>query len=313
MNTLLLIDGNAIIHRAFHAIPDFKNKSGLHTNALHGFFAILYKATIDFKPTHLVICFDTPKATFRAKLLASYQAQRPSAPYELKMQFAMIREALDAAGLTRLEKDGFEADDVIGTIAARYKSKGFKILILTGDKDIMQLIDKNVFVITPQHKISEVTVYDKEEVVKKLGIPPSQIPDYKAIVGDPSDNYFGAKGIGPKTAVRLLTEYGTVENIYKNLDNIKEERIRRLLLENKANVVLSKRLATILLDVKVENNIDKTKFLGFNEKLKDTFDKFEIRTLKARIFNEQAREVKHEKKVEKMKKPEAPSDQIDLF
>ena len=319
MQTLLLIDGNAIFHRAYYALPDFKTRSGLHTNAVYGFFAMLHKAISDFKPTHVVIAFDTPKPTFRVKLLPAYQAQRPSAPAEFAMQFPMVREAIDAAGIIRIEKDGFEADDVIGTLSVQYKKEDFKVIILTGDRDIMQLVDKNVFVVTPQKGLSSITIYDKEEVVKKMGLTPDKIPDLKGLMGDPSDNYTGAVGVGPKTAIKLIQEFDSVENLYKNFAKIPEGRLKQILEEHKKNVLLSKKLATIICDVPVESVIDKATFHGFNPKLGDVFDKFEIRSLKARLLKNQPTSREESKASlnrpteKKEKKKEDSTDQIDMF
>src|SRR3989338_1028939 len=149
MKTLLLIDGNAIVHRAYYAIPaTFRTSSGNPTNAVYGFLTMLYKTITDFHPDYIIICFDTPKPTFRKKLFEKYQAQRAKLSDELAAQFPHIKEMLDKAGITRIEKEGYEADDLIGTLVKKYKHD-YEILVLTGDKDIMQLVDKNVFVISP--------------------------------------------------------------------------------------------------------------------------------------------------------------------
>src|SRR3989338_6753699 len=150
MNTLLLIDGNAIMHRAFHALPPFKTKDGIPTNVIYGFFSMLHKSIADFHPNFIVVCFDTPKPTFRNKLSKEYQAQRPKISDDFITQIPLVKEALDKAGVTHLEKDGFEADDLIGTITQKFKDNGIKVLILSGDRDIQQLVAKNVYVITPK-------------------------------------------------------------------------------------------------------------------------------------------------------------------
>src|SRR3989344_8772184 len=181
MNTLLLIDGNAIMHRAFHALPPFKTKNGLPTNIIYGFFSMLHKAVSDFKPTHIVVSFDTPLPTFRNKLFKAYQAQRPKISDDFITQIPYLKEALSKAGIIHLEKDGFEADDIIGTIADKFKTNGIKVLILSGDRDIQQLVDSNVFVITPKLGLSELKMYDNSEVKKKFGLNPNQIPDLKAL------------------------------------------------------------------------------------------------------------------------------------
>src|SRR3989344_4258976 len=150
MDTLLLIDGNAIMHRAFHALPPFKTKDGIPTNVIYGFFSMLHKSIADFHPNFIVVCFDTPKPTFRNKLFKDYQAQRPKISDDFITQIPLVKQALDKSEITHLEKDGFEADDIIGTIANKFKTNGIRVLILSGDRDIQQLVDQNVFVVTPK-------------------------------------------------------------------------------------------------------------------------------------------------------------------
>lgn len=305
MDTLLLIDGNAIMHRAYHALPPFKTKNGIPTNVVYGFFSMLHKGIIDFKPTHIVVCFDTPKPTFRNKIFKEYQAQRPKIADDFIVQIPLLKEALDKAGIVHLEKDGFEADDLIGTIAHKFKSNGIKVLILSGDRDIQQLIDKNVYVITPKLGLSDLKIYDIAEVQKKMGLNPEKIPDLKALMGDSSDNYSGAKGIGPKTAARLLQQYGSIDHIYSHLDQI-EEKIRKILQNYKQNVILSHKLATIDTQVKINFEIEKTKFEKFNPDLKSFLEKLEISSLTKRIFPVKKPDLKQSKK-------SAAKNQLDLF
>src|SRR3972149_8344265 len=175
MDTLLLIDGNAIMHRAFHALPPFKTSTGIPTNVIYGFFSMLHKSVTDFNPNFIVVCFDTPKPTFRNKLFKEYQAQRPKISADFITQIPLVKEALGKAGITHLEKDGFEADDLIGTIAQKFKDNGIKVLILSGDRDIQQLVDKNIFVITPKLGLSNIKMYDTAEVLKTFGLNPEKI------------------------------------------------------------------------------------------------------------------------------------------
>jgi DNA polymerase-1 len=296
MKTLLLIDGNAIMHRAYHALPPFKTKSGVPTNAIFGFFSILNKVIKDFQPNYLAICFDTPVPTFRKKIFKDYQAQRPKVEDDLAIQFKITKEALDKGGIFHLEKEGYEADDVIGTIVEKYKKEAdLKILILSGDRDILQLVDKNVFVITPQIGFSKSKIYDEEEVLKKFAIKPNQITDYKALVGDASDNYSGAKGVGPKTAAKLINQFKSIENIYKNLDLI-DERIKKILMANKDNIFLSLKLAKIVTDVPIEIALEKMAFNGFKEELKNFLLQYEIKAITERIFNNNSSSFKKEQK-----------------
>src|SRR3990167_3992646 len=305
MKTLLLIDGNAIMHRAYHALPPFKSADGTPTNVVYGYLSMLNKVTVDFKPDYLISCFDTPKETFRNKLFKKYQSQRPKIDDDFIIQIPLVKRALDTAGINRIEKDGYEADDLIGTITRIFETNKFRVVILTGDKDIFQLITENVFVAAPQLGLANIKIFDKSEVEKKLDVSPNQIVEYKALVGDPSDNYPGASGIGPKTASKLIHQFATVDNIYKNVDEIESEKIRQILKEERDNVYLSKKLATIMTDVKIDLNIEKLKFKGFNKKLIHFLTQYQMGTLTKRIFSE--------KVIEKKEEPKKTVDQIGLF
>lgn len=312
METLLLIDGNAIMHRAYHAIPPFKTVNGVSTNMIYGFLSMLYKCITDFKPQYIAVCFDTPKPTFRNQLYSEYQSQRPKAENDFIIQVPLVLEMLEKAGIAKFAKEGFEADDVIGTLASRYASNKLQVLILTGDKDIMQLVNHYVFVISPQTGLSSVTLYDENKVITKLGIKPSLIPDLKALMGDPSDNYPGAKGIGPKTAVKLLTQFGDVTNMLQNINEIKEERIKKLIQENINNITLSHELATIRRDVPLEVDLQSLRFVEFKQELYNFLKGLQINSLRERIFNKvDIPEAKPKKNEEKKKN--SNEDQIDLF
>lgn len=306
MQTLLLIDGNAIMHRAYHALPPFKSADGTPTNVVYGYLSMLYKVVGDFKPDYLISCFDTPKATFRNKLYKNYQIQRPKIENEFIVQIPLVKQALDAAGIERMEKDGFEADDLIGTITRIFETNHFRIVILTGDKDIFQLITDNVFVAAPQLGLANIKIFDKAEVENKLDVSPKQIVEYKALVGDPSDNYPGASGIGPKTAAKLIHQFGTVDNIYKNLEKIESEKVRDILKKEKDSVDISKKLAAIMTDVDIDLDIEKLKFKNFKKDLIDFLTKYQMNTLIKRIFSEKVIVKKEESKKDK-------TDQIGLF
>lgn len=296
------------MHRAYFALPPFLSKKGIPTNAIYGFFGMLHRALTDFAPTNVIIAFDTPKPTFRKKLLKEYQSHRPELKADFIQQIPIIQELIDAAGITRIEKEGFEADDVIGTVTKRCNENNIRVFILTGDRDILQLVTDNVFVITPLVGLSKIAVYNVEEVEKKFGIKPIQIIDWKALTGDASDNYPGAKGIGPKTAVKLINEYQNIENILANLDKI-DERTRNIIALHRDNVILSKKLATIVCDVDVPIDLDKTTYHGFDIKMKEILKNYEMSSLIKRFFTDAkpiAKEIIEDK-------PKAVSDQIDLF
>ena len=305
MNTLLLIDGNAIMHRAYHALPPFKSEDGTPTNIVYGFLSMLYKVVNDFKPEYLAACFDTPEPTFRNKLYKEYQIQRPKIEDDFIVQIPLVKQALDQAEIYRLEKTGFEADDLIGTISRVFDSNKFRVIILTGDKDIFQLVNDNIYVASPQLGLANIKIFDKAEVDRKLDIPPKSIVDYKALSGDPSDNYPGARGIGPKTAVKLIRQLETIENIYDNLGKIQSRKIKDILIKEKENVFISKKLATIKTDMQINLDIEKLKFTGFNKKLRSFLESYQMDSLIRRIFSEKI----PEKKVENKKE----SDQIGLF
>lgn len=286
MNTLLLIDGNALMHRAYHALPPFKTKAGLPTNAVYGFLSMLHKAIIDFKPSHIAVCFDTPTPTFRKKIFKDYQAQRPKLEDELKQQMPTIREALDKGGIVHFEKPGYEADDLIGTITNQVKNINIKVLIFTGDKDIFQLITDKVFVIAPLVGLANVKLYDRDEAKKRLSVNPNQVIDYKALMGDPADNYPGARGIGPKTAVQLINQFSNIDNLFAHLDKLENNRIKKILEDNKDNVFMAKKLAAIDTNVEINFDPEQTKFGGFKPELKDFLTSLEIESLTNRIYNQ---------------------------
>lgn len=305
MPTFLLVDGNAIMHRAFHALPPFKTKSGIPTHVIYGFFSIIYKAITDFSPVYLAVCFDTPAPTFRNKIFKKYQIQRPKIADEFKSQIPLVKEGLNCGGIIHLEKDGFEADDLIGTVAKKTSlslGNKLKVLILSGDKDILQLVDNNIFVISPQIGFSTTKIYDANEVAKKFTVSPSQIIDFKALAGDPSDNYPGAKGIGPKTASKLINEFQTVESLFNNLDKIKNKNLRKILEQNKESIFLAKKLAKIVTNVSIDFDIEKAKFEEFKKELKHFLLKLEMKSLVKRIFE-----------VKKSEEKKTNNQQIGLF
>ena len=281
MDKLILVDGNAILHRAFHALPPMTTKRGEPINAVYGFVSMLLRVVQDLKPTHIVVCFDEKEKTFRHKEFANYQAQRPPTADELSSQFAKVRKFVEAADIPVFSKSGFEADDVIGTIAQEPKIE--EVVIVTGDRDQLQLVNEKVKVYMPVGGLSNAKLMGEEEVKEKMGVAPKLIDDYKALVGDPSDNYPGVPGIGPKTAIALLEKFGSFENIYKSLKEISESTAKKLKDGEKMGR-LSKKLATIVKNVPIQYDMDKSaKWDLDNPKVISLFEEFGFKTLKERI------------------------------
>lgn len=261
MNRLVLIDGNAILHRAYHALPPLTDPNGTIVNAVYGFTMMLLRLYGDLKPSHLAVAFDRPKPTFRKELYKEYQATRPKMDDDLSSQIPKVHSVVAAMGIPIFEMDGFEADDVIGTIAEKREDLGIdQVIIVTGDRDIMQLaVDEKVLIYMPTKGLSEARLYGEKETVERMGVTPIQIPDFKALAGDSSDHYPGVAGIGPKTAVNLLTKYGTVENLYKELEagHVKDfsDAICAKLTTDKENALMSHNLATIRRNVPIDIKI----------------------------------------------------------
>lgn len=311
MSIFLLVDGHGLMHRAYHALPPFQTKDGIPTNVVFGFFSMIHRVVNDFNPQYLLVFFDTPKPTFRKKIFENYQIQRPKTPDEFKTQIPLVKEGLQKAKIYFLEKEGYEADDLIGTTVNKLSNQPLnnKIMILSGDRDIFQLLTtNNIFIISPQIGFSKNKIYDAEEVKKKFDITPEQIPDFKALAGDPSDNYPGAKGIGPKTAVSLLKKFKNIENILNNLNQVENEKIRKIIDKEKENIILGKKLAKIVKDVPIEIDLEKIKFNGFDPELKDFFLKLEIRSLAERFFNQPSSTL-----LKKEEKKKGENNQLGLF
>ena len=238
---LLLIDGTAYIYRAFHAIPHLSNSKGLPTNAVYGFARMLLKVIKDFKTDHIAVAFDVKGPSFRHKMYEEYKAHRPEMPDSLKPQIPYIKELVRALNMPVLELEGYEADDIIGTISRQMKEKGVEVIIIAADKDMLQLIDENTAIVD--------TMKDKrfgiKEVAERFGARPEQIVEIMGLSGDASDNIPGVKGIGEKTAVKLIKEFGTIENLLSNIDKVKEKGIREKLKEHAEDARLSRALAVI--------------------------------------------------------------------
>ena len=299
MSKLVLVDGNAIIHRAYHAMPTtLTDKEGNPTNAVYGFTSMLLRIIEDLEPTHLIVCFDRKEPTFRKEMFEDYQAHRPEADKELISQFGTVRKVVSSFGIPIFDKAGYEADDLIGTIAIKAEKDLDGVVIVTGDKDILQLVTDKTKVYLPIKGLSIAKLMDKDEVMAKLGVWPEQIVDYKALVGDPSDNYPGVRGIGPKTAESLLDEYENFDKIYKNIDDI-PVNTKKKLVDGKKMGEMSYKLAKIDTDVPLKYDVEEAKDWGIERKeILETFSDIGFRSLS--------------KRVEKMRKEKEKQSQMSL-
>lgn len=273
------------MHRAYHALPPLTSRNGEPINAVYGLISILLKVIDDVKPTHIIFAFDRPEPTFRKKILESYQAQRPEMEEQLSSQFKKVAEVIKALGIPLYDKAGFEADDVIGSIAEKVKKAKIKTLIITGDRDMLQLVDEkaDTLLYMPLKGLSDAKEFGVKETVERMGVAPDTIIDYKALVGDPSDNYKGVPGIGPKTAVNLLEKYKTLDDIYKHLNEI-PEKLREKLVTYKDSAYQSQKLAKIVTDVDINFDLEKAKSWQLDsEKVTRLFEQYGFRTLTRRV------------------------------
>lgn len=294
--TLIIIDGNAIVHRAFHALPLLKTKKGETINAIYGFLLVFFKALKDLRPDYIAATFDYPAPTFRHQKYKLYKANRVKAPDELYNQIPKIKEILEQLKIKIFEQKGFEADDLIGTIAKRASQERIypilETIILTGDLDALQLVDKNTKVNALKKGVKETILYDKEKVMEKYqGLTPEQLIDYKALRGDPSDNIPGVSGIGEKTAIALLKEFKTLENIYselrKNNREIKD-KVRDKLINCRDQALVSRMLGKIDRNVPLDFKLEQCAWKGYNiDKAIEILRSYEFKTLINRLLEKE--------------------------
>lgn len=313
MKTLLLIDANSLIHRSFHALPPFTAPSGEPTGALYGLSSILLKIIKERKPDYWAAAFDRPEPTFRKKIFKEYKIHRPKAPDELISQIIKAHELFEKFGIKTFEQPGFEADDLIAALAKRFKTEqGLMAVILTGDLDTLQLVrDGKVAVETPKKGVSEITTYDEKAVQERYGLNSEQLPDYKGLVGDASDNIPGVAGIGPKTASRLLGEYYNLENLYQKLKTKKPEEFakkdRRLfqkLLDSEEQAFFSKKLVLLNQDIEIPVSLGDLECRDLGEPLLEYFRQLGFQSLVVRISGQ--------KSSDKTDKPESKDKQQKL-
>ena len=284
---LILIDGNAIIHRAYHALPPLSTKQGELVNAVYGFTSTLLSVISEFKPDYIAASFDLAGPTFRHEKFDDYKANRVKADQELYDQIPRVKEVVETFNIPIYEQAGYEADDIIGTIAKQVEKEKLPIetIIVTGDMDTLQLVNEKTKVYTMRRGLSDSILYDAEKVFERYGLEPSQLIDFKGLRGDPSDNIPGVKGIGEKTAVTLLQKYQTLSGVYENIEEIKGA-VKDKLERDKANALLSRDLATIRLDAPVKLELSKTKLHDFDrEKIVKLFGELNFYSLVKRLPN----------------------------
>jgi len=308
---LIIIDSNSLIHRAYHALPPLTTKKGELINAIYGFLLVFFKAIKDFQPDYIAAAFDFPAPTFRHKKFKEYKAKRPPAPKELYDQIPKVKEILKAFGVSIFEKEGFEADDIIGTISRLAPKKQIlpeiETIILSGDLDTLQLVNPRTKVYSLRRGVKDIVLYDEKLVREKFqGLNPEQLLDFKALRGDPSDNIPGVTGIGEKTAIKLLLKFGSLENLYKEIEG-KSEKVKQLrpklkeaLLKYKDQAFFSKKLAQVEKNTPIDFNFKKCRWRKYNRQkvtkiLKDL--EFHSLILRLPVLEKQAEKFKENLKL----------------
>lgn len=283
---LILIDGHSILNRAFFGIPDLTNSEGIHTNAMYGFLNIMFKFIDEEKPDYITVAFDLSEPTFRHKAYEAYKGTRkPMAP-ELKQQVPLIKELLRMMNITVIEKAGYEADDIIGTIAKRSAAAGIDVSVISGDRDLLQLAEEKIQIRIPKTKkgVTEVENYYPEDVVALYGVTPLEFIDMKALMGDTSDNIPGAPGVGPKTASAIIQKYHSVDNVLAHLDELKPPKAQKSITENAEQVKMSRFLAEININVPLDYNIENAEIGDFyNPASYELFKKYNFKTMLKRF------------------------------
>jgi len=317
---LIIIDSNAIIHRAYHALPPLTTKKGELINAIYGFLLFFLKAVREFKPDFIVAAFDLPGLTFRHKKYKLYKATRKKTPDELCQQISKVKEILKAFDIQVFEKEGFEADDVIGTVSKGVPSE-IETIILTGDLDILQLVDKNTKAYTLKRGVKDAVLYDEEKVKERYGgLTPQQLIDFKSLRGDPSDNIPGVSGVGEKTAIALIKEFGSLGNLYqeinKNSPKAKKikDSLKKKLLDYKKQAFLSKTLVEINQQALTEFNLENCRWGEYNkEKVIEILDNYGFQSLIKRLPEFKKEGYNKEKEVTKPGKEEENKKNLSLW
>ncbi len=284
--TIAVIDGNSLMHRAYHAVPPTMNApDGTPTNAAFGFISMFIKLYETVQPDAVVCAFDAGKPQFRIDALAQYKAQRPPMDTDLKVQFPLVERMLDAMNVPVVKLAGWEGDDILGTIAARDEELGYETMLVTGDKDAYQLVNDMTHVLTTKKGISDITIYGPQEVIDRYGVTPEQFIDFLGLKGDSADNIPGVPGIGDKTAAKLLNQFGSIDGIYENLDKLKGKQLQNL-QENKDYAIVSRDVATILRNAPIEVDLEAVAFPAFDpERVTEVFHELRFNAHLAKILD----------------------------
>jgi DNA polymerase-1 len=269
MDKLIIIDSNALLHRSFHALPPLKTKTGQETGATYGFLLTLFKAIDDIKPQYIVACFDIKGPTFRHEMFDDYKAKRPPTPTGITTQIPLTKEVLEAFKIPVFAKEGVEADDLIATICKLLQKESVEVYILTGDMDNLQLVNEKIKVYTLGKGIKDTIIYNIDKVKERYGVGPDQMVDFKALVGDPSDNIPGVEGVGKKTAAEIIQRYNNIKNLYEELSTdtaVLKPKVKEALKNNKESAIMSYQLAKMKNNVDINFNLESCKFGNLNKK-----------------------------------------------
>lgn len=308
---LLILDGNSLVHRAFHALPLLSTREGVFTNAAYGFTTMLLKALEQEKPTHIAVAFDRGRVTFRHEQYQGYKGQRKETPEELRTQFTLVKRILAAFNISTFEAEGYEADDLIGTLARQAEEVGLETVIVSGDRDTLQLVSARTKALLVKKGISQVQLYDPEILARELGIEPRQVADLKALMGDASDNIPGVPGIGEKTALRLIREYGSLENLLTHLDHLSPRSLGEKLAAHADQARMSKALATIYCQVPLTVDWETCRHRPPDrEQLRALFEELEFKSLMKLVQNQEPE--RETAQAEQERPPAAPSGWYEL-
>ena len=303
-NSIMIIDGSSLLHRAFYALPLLSTKNGLYTNGVYGFLTMLYRISEEYNPHYICVAFDKKGPTFRHKQYNQYKGTRQSTPSELAQQFPLIREILASMNIVTMEMSEYEADDIAGTLAKLGEESLLDVILVTGDKDYLQLATDKAKVLITKKGISEIEEYDKNRIINDYGIEPKQFIELKGLMGDKSDNIPGVPGIGEKTGLKLIQQYGNIQTIYEHIDEISGKRLKENLIENKNIAFLSRTLGEIITNIPLDISLDDLRVKNPEwETLKNIFEELEFKSLLSKIpdkYKERLNEIEFEHKYKKI-------------